>query len=1629
MKKTNNNWLVFSTIFFAILSVGLAISTAAYAFKLHRLQKLVFGEAQEPNEEKVEDKKSVLKTEYHEMKIVGFQNCGNKIRLKLSANPEPNILKEYITVDPAPKGGLSFSIDQDTEYNPYHLWETMGSSRQVPVVEVSGDFAYRTNLTVKVRKGFPVCQKTVSSNAVVEVLAKDYVHMFRRTDAKSYVSFADKGRYLPPIGKRLIALEAVNATNIEAKISYVPAGNIVQLLALEENSYVKINTWSDEDEFVGDLSSQAHCVNVPLKDVFNVVQRVTLPVLPEDGTPKKGFYLVKIEGVRKEENHGSPRTSASYRLVVVSDLALSVRKTKSKMFTWVTSLSKGLPVEGVDVTIYSSANIPVAKGKTAANGLCECVKIAEGEPFAVVATLPGGEDSSFMALKPSSYVVENFASEECPKYLEKNELAAFAWTERGIYRHGDRVFFHALVRGADFTAPEKLPVEIVLCKPGGEFMKRSVVTDSYGAILIDDIVIPDDQPSGTWTFNVKLPGDNGKVLYSRNIKVEDFAPPQVRVKTVAGKNLKPQDFDFDISAEYLYGAEASNLKCSGAIVFEDVAFAPEGWRGWSFGDCSLSLKPNFRHLSMSVLDGKGRARLEAPLFESSGLPSAAVRAIVQGIVYEDGGRPAYSRDVATLHYYPYYIGTTLGKWVKMPDSKRPRISVACVAPDGKRIAEEKKLLASVTRIDTVYTYQTSESGAGSSESGNTWRCDRVRTVVAENLEIAVSSGKDATFEMPVLESGDYELAISDSENQVSFRAPFYLSDWGDESLSATLSNPSVVTLTADKPFYRPGDRPKICVRSPFPGKALLGVYRDDLLYTEVIELSNATSEIELREITSEHAPNIEVSISVVHGVSAASHHLAARAHGEASLRVRRSENEIDVKVKSSFGKGGVSVDFEAPGAKEAIVTVVDEGINLLTHEKTPDPNAELFKVRTACGRALHDLYTRLLPLAGEDRLLVNGLKTGGDDGADLMSRVSPIGTRRFKPLALWSKKVSIEKGKGSANFVLPEFVGEVRVTVVAYSERAAGSASCRCKIAHKLVVMPDAPRFVAPKDRFAVSLPLANHSGKDGDVGYKIYTSFEEERKLFREGSVNLKTDSRKLLSFDIEAPERIGHLLVVFETEGFGEKHCHELELPVRPAVAWRQTSGVEVLEEGKRFKLPRDCGGAMSRFSYSVSESPASELKDALEWLADYPYGCLEQTVSRMFPLITAGGILNAYSSIEATNRKEYLEGGLRRVMSMMEHDGTFSLWPDVRRDSDSITLRDCELSLYAAHFLLEVEKEDVAKIESNTRRCIINRLNSWAAGDVGNHALAAYACHTLALANEPDKGRMYAIYDARENLSLLSAARLARAFAIVGDRTRANNLLDMIKSPSTVEEAAFALLALLETNPEDSRVGRLVKFIDSKRSNARYSWGTTSENAHAIMALAEYFRRRPAVPGLSNVKEENGETVNHGKGTAFLSWKRLDLPNVEDVKAEESGLKICREFLNADGTPYDISNARRGDYVIAKITLGTDADRTFGDLVIEDLFAGALEPIHNLVNDGSFSWIARDAHDWVFRFEFRDDRAIVFSDNFELKKDEKVSFHYPMRVVSSGTFTLPGVAVEAMYQPELRANSGFGRIVVRD
>ena len=1534
-----------------------------------------------------------------------------------SCMPDLALLADHVKVEPS-AGPLTIG---------YTSWNCSCSFR--------GAFKPRTSYTVTVLAGTPMADGRKT--------AKDFRRTFNTGDRPRKISFAAEGRYLPAIGGRAIAVKTMNVTNLLCETRPVPLKNIVQLMAREASCYDSFYGGGGDSSDAAELAGDPVKKTVRVKTALNEEVVTELPVRDGDGKAENGVYLVSVcakkAGAKTDEGEG-PR---SWRLVCVTDIGLSVRQSTGGISVWATSLSSGRPIEGLRAVVYGSNGIAQAEGLTDADGWCMCELPKGKDPFAVVVSKIDETDAAFLALRGS---VEEPDTGFVRSFVPEKGSEAYVWTDRGIYRHGEPILVHAILRDGKGNAPRPFPVEIRLLNPEGEVtIKRTQVSDSMGVVARSDFSVAQDQPSGWWTIDVYTPGDEGTLLGSERIKVEEFVPPQIRVKvtppaegTQAGTNLM-----FTVAAEHLFGGPAKGLPAEGAVMFEDAPFAPRGWEAFRFGDETRRLAPNFKTLDNTRLDAEGKTMFSAE-FPKKMRPRAAVKMTVQGSVFESGGRPASARASTLVHAYARYIGVALPNALKAGPEKR-KCRVVVVNPDGSPCRGERRLTARFERVETVY---------GLKRSGDSWewRSDKVRIPLGDEVEVMVAQSGLGMLELPAPSCGDYAVTLREQGTDVTFSASYWAGGEGDAAVRAPLENPSRVSLKADKAVYHPGERARITVKAPFAGSALLTVMRDKTVYSQVLSLTNVTCEIELESVEAAWAPGVDVALSVVQAVKPGQRQVANRALGRIAIKCATPDSSIDVHVKANVecaptGGSHVTVDVEAAGpaatGERAVVTVVDEGINLLTDQKTPDPAGWFGEPRSG-EDSLYDVYNRILPILG-DGLKRAGAKTGGGADGDLFRRVSPVPSRRYKPLSMWKLDVPLKDGRATVPFDLPEFVGEVRVTAVAYNARATGASSVQAKVTPNLVMQPDAPRFAAPDDEFLATMTLSNRSGAKGEVAYDLMAGGAVGLAAPVHGKVVLEDGASETLAFAVRAGSAPGQGTIVFVAEGLGEKHKNEILLPVRPAAPWVKTAATVALKAGERRVFPNTAAALAecAQRTFIASGSPVAELASALEYLMGYPYGCLEQTVSRVFPLVSAGGLLNTLPVAEtsaAEDAKSFVADGIRRVCDMVRAND-FVMWPDCDTPP-----WNREVSLWAAHFLVEASASgfDVPKGPLGRVR---NFLRGWAMST--NETVSVYACHTLALAGQADRDRMLHWFDRRASLSALSRARLARAFARGGDVPRAKTLVEsLIGEPASVKDAAFAMLARLDVDPKDERLAALALYLASRRDASTCHWGTTEANAHVLLALGCYYRATSTTIGIPEVflQVEGAEArkmspkraermtgggevalVNKGQGDAFVTVTSLAVADAASRRPETRGISVSRRFLRTDGAAAAPDGFVRGEMLIVEVTLSAPVKTTYSDLVVEELLPACFEPDHSPLGLDAYPFMGKNAHGWLLRREMRDDRVLGFSRRFSLGAGESVRFFYPVRVVGAGDFVLPGSSVEAMYDPSVHSCGASGRVKV--
>lgn len=1535
---------------------------------------------------------------------------------EFTALAEPGTLKDYVSVEPE----VAFTAESVSR------WNEQG-------VRLQGDFLPGGIYEVTFREGLPA-----ANGASLPKTQRRRIHFPPRRKA---VRLDPPGRYLAPGGTLSVPVSAASLDRYAARLSRVYPNNLVHLALRESGSSAYYG--GTVDDLTGDVRALTNAL-APTEDGGLARGAVDLRLL--SGTEPRGVYWLEVTG---------REASGDRRLLVISDLGLAARVFSGGVLAWVNRLGSAEPADGADVTVYARNNQVLARGQTGADGLVQMDLPGGEEPFLIAAERDG--DWTYIDLERTR--VEPGEGLGGAPYLAAGQIEAAVFTERGVYRPGETVFVQAIARDDRMRAPEPFPALIRVRRPDGRvFRDLPVELDASGSTR-GEVLLPDYLPTGRYGLELAMPGTH-TVLGRTTVSLEEFVPPQIRVDVDApeGRHRAGDVLAFGVRGMQLFGSPARGLKAKAAVTFTPVAFAPENWKGWTFGDNEKPFPPQHRPVGAGTLDGEGAGRFTVDT-RKAWRPPAAVKAILHATVMEASGRAVSAYGSAVIDAYPFYIGMRSSWEGAVRAGETQRVDVVQVAPDGSPAAAGKPLVLTLSRVTWNSVLRRNTRGRYE------WKSER--QVVELRQDTLAAGGEPADWPFAVDAPGDYMIEARDPSSGASTRLAFHAASPDPAWAAWSREKPGRVDLAWDRDRYRPGDTARLQVRAPFSGRALVTLETDRVNETRVLEIESNTAEIEVA-VEDGYVPNAWCTVTLIRPAQPEPVWSAHRAIGSIALPVERPDRVLSVSIEApaavrpqSALAGAVSVRTAdgAPAAGRVTVMAVDEAICLLTAYVTPDP-ARVFSAQRALGVSGHDLYAELMPVSGEKVDDVSA--PGGDEAAALRRRLNPIKAHRFKPVALWRAEIPLDAdGRAGFELDLPEFSGELRVMAVAWNEMQTGSASAPVAVRRDLVVQPALPRFLAIGDRAQASIALHNESGSGLTAEIRIRCGGPLQAETAVQ-TVDIPAGESRQADVPLTAGPGPGRATCVLEVEAGAESYRETIELAVRPAAGLRTTAAFRMLEPGETAEIPAPAGWLPEsvHVSGALSALPSAQMGRALDYVIHYPYGCLEQTVSSAFPLLHAGDWVERLlpSGRAAGETSALVARAIARVISMQQEDGGFALWPFQTGTSG-------EESIYAVHFLAEARAAgfDVPEAPWNTAlawvrggldRPIDAGLSDEAWRD--EMQMRAYFAHVLARAGQPDAGWNARLRELSDRIGFAARAHAAAALLHAGEPRQAVAMMDGMGLPvpreripgrlldSDIRDASLLLSAWLEIDPSHSAVARLAQALRNRQRDGH--WGNTQDNAMALFAFGKLARHLPdAEEPFAGAIRLPGGTVreftltndvawsagpgasgpvsirNDGPGRAYL-WVRHEGVSADPEPPGANGVTIERDFLDLEGNPLDADTLTQGDLIVVRLTVNPMGN-ALNHLVIEDLLPAGWEIENpNLAASRQVPWLTNRSEGDRHR-EARDDRMLIFTGPVHVE----TVFHYAVRAVTPGTYARPPVVVSGMYEPEIRGVGAGGEVSV--
>jgi len=1311
----------------------------------------------------------------------------------------------------------------------------------------------------------------------------------------------------------------------------------------------------------------------------------------------------------------------------ISRLALLVKSDSRQAVAYVTDLKSGVPIAGAEVQGGA------ATGMTDANGLARlALQRARGGEYTYTARV--GEDTVSL---------QTWAG-----YESGEPYRLFCFTDRPIYRPGDRVQFKGVLRrheGALYGLPGRKRMAFkVTDEDGAEIYKTEYETNDQGSFA-GAFTLPQQARAGTYTMTATVDGFSDETF----VTVASYLKPELQLSARPAQTnyIRGQTATVEIQATYYFGAPAADLSLRWMLTrspyypsadgeYGDYEYADDGYDEYGGGELVKE--------GEAKTDDAGRVRLRLPTRlpvsehereEQDPYVDHVFELQIWSISEAGGSAEASTRYYATRG--SFFLTATPESYVLTPGKAT---GVRMQARD----FEDHPVANQPIRLSLVREVQPRGRG-------------KVQRRVLASWDATTGADGIAKTTLTPPREGEFVLeAVARDAQGRAIALREYLWAWSaGEQYWEFGRGQTEISIVADRKQYRERDRVKLLVTCQRAGAGILSLEGDRLYDVRPLSLRKGANLVEVA-LKPEYVPNILVWIGQVYD---------KRLHqADYEIAISRDTRRLRVAVKpdrADYRPGDtaacdvrVTDTTGRPAQAEIALGVVDEAIYALAPDNVEDPADYFYEHR------YNHVRTDFAPA---------GYYLGGADKAPSNIEVR----RRFMDTAFWAPQVLTgADGRARLSFKLPDNLTSWRATVRAVSaDTRGGTGKVSFRVNKLLMVRLDIPRFATQWDRFRVSVYVHNETDNQREVVVSSWT-----RGLKLEGG-------QERLSISAHHAERrdwwatatgVGKAVIGAGAVSGKLNDAVELSLPVNPLARTQFDAWSGRTEDAVSLSVPvrDDAFTDRTRLTVAVSPSIAASLLSSLNYLADYPYGCVEQTVSSFLPDLYVLQLLEARgmgSSALAKRIPPMLAAGLVRLSDLQREEGGgwgWGRWGDL----------DIWMTAYALMALDEARRAgyqtmDIGPALSQLEDALRGKRQEYP----DDLAFAAYILSRL-------KSQLAIPTTVRalshKKLSGRGRALCALAFFEQGNPTEAHRvMLDLWRTAkregqwaywtglqdqdsrwwdggANVEATAWALKAVLRADAKDPRASGIAGWLLQSRHGDR--WVSTRDTAVALHALVDYLRTvQEPNPDYTAVVKVNGQpllsrsfagepktwqeieievpagTLHRGVNTVTFArvgaagrlYYRANLRQQVAMKADEetaSGaiFRVRREYFKlgraksqgglAYGPAMRSGDAfTGGERVLVRLTLTSSQRLRY--VLIEDPFPAGLEPSAR----GDIGFM--DWRSWWVDNDVRDDRVTFYLDWLSLGKQV---IEYVMTARTPGRFHAVPASGFAMYQPSVNA-----------
>jgi uncharacterized protein YfaS (alpha-2-macroglobulin family) len=1510
-----------------------------------------------------------------------------------------------------------------------------------------------------------------------EALGAAYQHDLQVSSMLPSVQFIGSGQIMPNAERLLIPVEATNINALQLRIFQIFPDNIPQFLQRADGNfssyytedvgrYIAQRTFDLKDakrdetavyqldvtELVGKYRGSIFRLEAVIQPQHSMYPCETKlqsePLVPlkrlsyegsyrENEIPERLWQFYQSRGDYDWEQRNNPCHSSFYsssrgsnKTFIASNIGLIAKQGKDgQLHVFSTSLDNGLPLAGAKITAFNYQQQAIGQADTDSQGMLTMKP--EGESYFIKAEKDG--DTGYLKVNENEALPTN--QFDTGGSSSKGGIKSFLYGERNVWRPGDTIYLNLILQDKAQQLPADFPVTLDFFSPQGQKVSSQTARPVGAGFYRFDLTTSAEGPTGNYTAIAKV-ADN---YFDTVLKVENILPNRLKIELTLPKTFSKAAASAEMVSNWLSGASAEGLKADVEMKLKAGATEFDGLQAYVFDDATRAFNPQKSMVWQGQLGPLGDAQFEITPELNTTAPGV-LKALFIMRVFEPSGQ--FSTQFKEVPFYPFdsYVGISLPKEFKdSPLSDHQTMNVRTVMVDTTGTKLTKRELA-IKLVKLRWSWWWDEE-----DSDYNYASDyEAKEVSNFTVTTDMTGFADVPIKADDFEHGRYRLIACDNsaEDAHCSSQVFYIG-WGWDEKQGRDSS-TRLGITADKDGYLVGDTAHINVPGGTARQVLLTLENGSQILEKRWYSLSATQNVIDVPLDRRMVPNVYAHISQILPHSKRPSDMPLRSYGLVNLPVKDPQSELhpqvqlpsEVKPESQFV---IEVKEQQGQAMTYTLALVDEGLLGITDFKTPVPHDTFFR-REALGVQTWDLFDSVVGAYASDlsRLLAVG-------GSELIAKRDNKRLQRFKPLVQMFGPFTLEAGNTAKHDIqLPPYIGAARVMVVAGNGYAFGQTDAEVKIRQDLDILTTAPRLVGPGDEFSVPVTVfwQGKTATDVKVTVKVDDKLEA---ITAEQTASFTGAGEKTVMLRVKAREKSGFASLDIQASNGAMLSKEHVDLPLRAPNAVEQRLLSQVLQPGESWQPKAETFGiaGSNQQWFNINMLKNFDLITYLNALSDYPHGCVEQSTSRVLPLLYASRY-QSFTTVEVDKMTRAVNQQLKYLAGYQLNDGRFAYW----RDSTYYTEWG---DLYAGYFLVKAKSQGYALPQPmytnwlNAQRTAANQFDSL---DTQRLVYQAMRLWVLALGDSADQGAMNRLRDAIRTRKDTPVARtiLALAYLELGQQAAARELADanVINTPdqsysmfsSQAMQSLFRALLQMGLGQQSTAMSTMQTLL----GNTDLTYGATLEQAMVSQVFTERLgamnakgpSRRFTVqasdkpidieltsPGyslqLAEYQADKFKVTNTGNTPMYVSLLRQGIPAPGSEQPVAQGLRISQTFTDLAGQPIDIKNIKQGTDFVALVTIENDTGNSLDQVAVSQLFAAGFELRSAMLAQ-------EDQSSWVSHQHSGDDRLYTYVDfPFpEINKNRTLVLKATLNATYAGKFYLPGWSAQAMYKPEVKAST---------